>query len=159
VDLRQETLTISSTFSGHVLRDQRKGRGALPVTLPIHPEILPYFKARCALSLPGAFVFINPRGYGGPYTERALQKVWSSMRVRAELSPDLRLYDATRHSVATQLRLAGVPLPDIKDQLGHSDIRTTMKYAHGNLEALRSNLDKLSLRKVEKLQVKSGSGG
>jgi len=81
------------------------------------------------------------------------------MRVRAELSPDLRLYDATRHSVATQLRLAGVPLPDIKDQLGHSDIRTTMKYAHGNLEALRSNLDKLSLRKVEKLQVKSGSGG
>jgi integrase len=159
VDLRQETVTITSTFSGHVLREQRKGRGSVPVTLPIHPEVLAYFKKSCALSLPGAFVFINPRGYGGPYTERALQKVWSSMRVRAKISLDLRLYDATRHSVATQLRLAGVPLPDIKDQLGHSDIRTTMKYAHGNLEALRSNLDKLSLRKVEKLQVKSGSGG
>jgi integrase len=81
------------------------------------------------------------------------------MRVRAKLSLDLRLYDATRHSVATQLRLAGVPLPDIKDQLGHSDIRTTMKYAHGDLEKLRGNLEKLSLRKVEQIRKEAEGGG
>jgi len=81
------------------------------------------------------------------------------MRVRAKLSPDLRLYDATRHSVATQLRLAGVPLPDIKDQLGHSDIRTTMKYAHGDLEKLRGNLEKLSLKKVEQIRKEAGVEG
>jgi integrase len=66
------------------------------------------------------------------------------MRVRAKLSPELRL--------------AGVPLPDIKDQLGHSDIRTTMKYAHGDLERLRGNLEKLSLRKVEQIR-KEAEGG
>ena len=73
------------------------------------------------------------------------------MRTKAGLSRELRLYGASRHSLAPQLRQAGVSLPDIKDQLGHTDIRTTMKYAHGDIEKLRTNLERLSLRKVERL--------
>lgn len=144
LDLKNRTVTISSTFSRTVLREQRKGRGAQPMTIPIHPECYDFIAGRARLALPSAFVFINPRS-NKPYGSKALERVWRRLRVKAELPANLRLYDATRHSVATQLRLAGVPLADIKDQLGHSDIRTTMRYAHGDIEKLRENLEKLSL--------------
>lgn len=156
LDLRQERVTISSSYSGRVLRDQRKGRGAHPYTIPIHPESMPFIRERCTSCLPGAFVFVNPRT-NTPYSDEALQRIWRAMRAKAGISADLRLYDATRHSVATQLRLAGVPLPDIKDQLGHTDIRSTMRYAHGDIKNLRANLEKLSLRKVEKLGAKAAT--
>lgn len=154
VDLKNETVRIVSTFSGRVLREQRKGRGAKPVLLPLHPECMDFIGNRLREALPGAFVFVNPRNHLA-YSQDALGRVWRNLRAKAGISADLRLYDATRHSLATQLRLADVPLPDIKDQLGHSDIRTTMRYAHGDLRKLRANLEKLSLRKVEKLEVKA----
>ena len=39
VNLSNQTITISATFSGHVYREKRKGRGSRPVTIPIHPEL------------------------------------------------------------------------------------------------------------------------
>ena len=35
-----------------------------------------------------------------------------------------------RHTFASHLAMAGTPIPDIKELLGHSDISTTMIYAH-----------------------------
>lgn len=35
-----------------------------------------------------------------------------------------------RHTYATQLVAAGVPIPVIQQQLGHQDVSTTMRYAH-----------------------------
>jgi len=35
-----------------------------------------------------------------------------------------------RHSYASQLVMAGVPLKAVQELLGHADIRTTMRYAH-----------------------------
>jgi integrase len=147
VDLQTETMTISSTFSGDTLRDRRKGRHSKAVTLPIQSECIEFMMNSCRGALPGAFVFPNPRT-GRPSTQCVLNRVGGRVRATAEISSDLRLYDATRHSLATQLRLTDVPLQDIKDKLGHSDIRTTMRYSDDDVRKLRANLDKLSVRKV-----------
>lgn len=147
INLAAGLVTISSSFSGRVFREKRKGRGSRPYTLPIHPEMMDFVARRVKSALPGAWIFINPRN-GGPYTENKLRRVWDAARRAAKLDSSLRLYDATRHSFASQLRAAGVGVERIKDLVGHSDIRTTLKYAHGSLEEMRANLAKLSLRKV-----------
>lgn len=147
VDLKNRTVTISATFSGDIYRERRKGRKAKPYTLPLHQECYHHIDERVKNNLPEAWIFPNPRT-GNAYSESSLQRVWNTVREEAKVSRDLRLYDASRHSVASQLRNAGVSLQDIKDQLGHSDIRTTEKYAHGSLQSLRTNLQKLSLKKV-----------
>lgn len=140
-------ITICSTFSGRVFREKRKGRGSKPYTMPIHPEMMDFVARRAGQALPGAYLFINPRN-GGPYTENKLRRVWDAARKAAGLDSSLRLYDATRHSCASQLRAAGVGIEAIRDHLGHSDIRTTLKYAHGTLGGMRTNLEKLSMKKV-----------
>jgi len=147
VDLGKGTIIISSSFSGRILRDKRKGRGAKPVEIPIHPELYDFIASRVSQSLPGAFLFTNPRN-GQPYSANKLRRIWENVRSKAGVSRELRLYDVTRHSFASQLREAGVPIESIKDHLGHSDIRTTLKYAHGKLGTMRANLEKLSLNKV-----------
>jgi integrase len=43
-----------------------------------------------------------------------------------------------RHSFASQLAAAGVPVMAIKDLLGHSDINMTMRYSHMSPSVLRS---------------------
>jgi site-specific recombinase XerD len=42
-----------------------------------------------------------------------------------------------RHSFASQLVMAGVPLKAVQELLGQADIRMTMRYAHLALSALR----------------------
>jgi integrase len=147
VDLGKGTIMISSSFSGRILRNKRKGKGSKPVEVPIHPELYDFIASRVNQSLPGAFLFTNPRN-GQPYSANKLRRIWENVRTKAGVSRDLRLYDITRHSFASQLREAGVPIESIKDHLGHADIRTTLKYAHGKLGTMRANLEKLSLQKV-----------
>jgi integrase len=147
VDLGKGTIIISSSFSGRILRDKRKGRGAKPVEVPIHPELYAFIASRVNQSLPGAFLFTNPKN-GQPYSANKLRRIWENVRRKVGAFRELRLYDVTRHSFASQLREAGVPIESIKDHLGHADIRTTLKYAHGKLGTMRANLEKLSLQKV-----------
>lgn len=53
---------------------------------------------------------------------------WAFVRKRAGLK-DLRIHDL-RHVYATTLRSSGMPLAEIKELLGHSDLATTQRYAH-----------------------------
>ena len=48
-----------------------------------------------------------------------------------------------RHTFASHLAMEGVPIPVIKDLLGHSDISTTMMYAHLSPEIHKAAVDKL----------------
>jgi len=82
------------------------------------------------------------------YHESARKRLWDRVRKSTGIDKELRLYDATRHSFASQQLEAGTDIAEIKEMVGHSDIRTTMKYAHPSLEKMRANLEKLSLKKV-----------
>lgn len=148
VNLPNETITITSTWSKKELREKRKGRHAKPTVICIHPELLPFIASRVKESLPGAFVFLNPRT-NEPYSESGMFLLWE--RVRKAAGVDLRLYDATRHSFASQLVNAGTSIFKVSKLLGHSSTRMTEKYSHADLASLRIDLEKVSLKKIVRL--------
>jgi len=50
----------------------------------------------------------------------------------------ITLYEATRHSLTSIAASNSAPLlTAIKDVLSHTDIRTTLKYAHNDLDSQR----------------------
>jgi len=146
VDLRNSTITISSTWSKDQLRERRKGRGAKKLVIPIHPEIRDYVSTRVHGNLPEAFLFANPIT-GGPYSVQRLRKVWAKVKAAAGIT-GLRLYEATRHSFASQLVNAGVPINAVSDLMGHRSLKMTQRYAHGDLSLKATTLEKMTLKKI-----------
>ncbi len=142
IDLRNETIIIRATFSNGIYLERRKSKNA--ITIPIHPEMMDFLKERVKNNLPEAFVFVNPNT-GGPYSENNLRNIWSKVRQKANISSSFRLYDATRHSFASQLVNSGSSIFKVSKLLGHSSIKMTEKYAHTNIENLKTDLKKLSL--------------
>ncbi len=63
------------------------------------------------------------------------------------------MYNAFRHSLGCHLLDMGYSLDHVKDQLGHTDIRTTLRYAERKKQNLTSALDK---RRLYHLQAKVG---
>lgn len=155
VDLTLGVIRISATWSLDEIRNRRKGGGA-PLELPIHSEMLQYITERVRGCLPEAWLFPNPRT-GEAYSVQALRKVWAKVKEAAGIT-GLRLYDASRHSVGSQLGAAGEDIQQISNVLGHSSLRTTQKYTHPDLEAKRKALEKMSLKKVVAIGQWAGSG-
>ena len=70
-------------------------------------------------------VFINEET-GKPFT--TIQKVWITLRKAIGLK-SFRWHDF-RHHFASKLVMAGVDLNTVRELLGHSDIKMTLRYAH-----------------------------
>jgi integrase/recombinase XerD len=68
-----------------------------------------------------------------------LEKVKSICR-KAGITPRAATVHALRHSFGAHLRMAGVPLPNIADLMGHRDLKTTQIYAKVEVEHLRAAL-------------------
>lgn len=73
----------------------------------------------------------------------------------------IRFHDL-RHTSATRMVGAGVPITMVKDILGHSDIHTTMRYAHAITEQSLEAIETLSHyaernRKIVELKLNSNS--
>jgi site-specific recombinase XerD len=49
-----------------------------------------------------------------------------------------------RHTFASRLTRGGVDIVTVKELLGHSNISTTMRYAHSNDDAKRRAVEKLT---------------
>ena len=72
----------------------------------------------------------------GSRPERHLAKLsdyWYRVRERAEVE-DVRIHDL-RHSFASRALALGLPLPMIGRLLGHTDVSSTVRYAHLSQEA------------------------
>lgn len=144
VNIQNGIVTISATWSGKVYREKRKGKKSRAVINPIHPEMSEYLTNRVRNNFPESFIFINPNTERY-YTESALMRVWEQAKSKAGITKELRLYDATRHSFASQLINSGVSLISVSRLLGHSSVKMTEKYAHSNIESLRVGLSNLTL--------------
>ncbi len=158
VNLDLGVITINATFSGRVYREKRKGRRAKGVVIPIHPEIADYVRSRITNNLPEAFLFVYKKT-GCHYTEDRLKRIWDKIKEIVRLSQDIRLYDATRHSFASQLINNGISLINVSRLLGHSSVKMTEKYAHSDIEKLKIDMSSVSLgREIIKLEGKQKVG-
>jgi len=103
-----------------------------PRTVPMSDGVIAVLKSvpRVAGS---AYVFPNPNT-GLPYI--ATHNAWDAIRKRAGLE-DVRLHDL-RHSFASILVNSGRTLYEVQHLLGHTQIKTTERYAHLKQDTLMS---------------------
>lgn len=152
IDFKVGGVLIARTRSDNELKERTKGKHSK--WRAINPMLLGLLKRQCAGKLPEAFVFTNTRT-GDGYSESAFKRVWAPLKKHFPITP----YQTTRHSFASHLVKTGVHLNTIKDILGHTDIRTTLKYAHGDLENQRLAFEKKLPAKVIPLGQSRGSKG
>ncbi len=144
--ISEKTISISATFSGTVYREKRKGKKSRPVSIPIHPESQDYISLRARNNLPGAFLFVSPQT-GRPFGKNALQRMWARLRKKMGITADVRLYDFTRHSFVTNHLNSGTSIYKVSKLVGHSGVKMTEKYGHCDVESLRVEVQKLSLKR------------
>jgi integrase len=87
-----------------------------------------------------------------PGIKSTLQPMDSRAFLRRAFEPVLKkagILDASwhtlRHTTASRLIMAGVPLPTVKEVLGHRDIQTTLRYAHLAPSHIQAAMEKGSL--------------
>lgn len=73
--------------------------------------------------------FVFPSSTGGPLEPRTLQRPLRTANKNSGFEKQLRFHD-TRHTYASHLVMAGVPIRTVKDLLGHSSLDQTLRYAH-----------------------------
>lgn len=74
---------------------------------------------------PESYVFKPTKG-DGPLS---LGNAWPAVRDEAKLPPDLGLH-GLRHSIGSQLAMAGASNVELMETLGHKQITTTLRYIH-----------------------------
>lgn len=109
-------------------------KGKRPRTIPMTDDLKAIFRELLKKKSPDDFVFRPHVGENGLYKHFAeLLKI---------LGMQGTLHDL-RHTFASHLAMQGVPIPVIKELLGHSDISTTMIYAHLSPEMHKKAVEKL----------------
>jgi integrase len=122
--------------------DMERRQWRIPVTKLGRPRYVPLSNGAISLlaSVPHdeavPYVFANP-DTGKPYSE--VFKSWDTARKRAGL-PEVRMHDL-RHSFASFLVNAGRTLYEVQRILGHTQIKTTQRYAHLSQDTLLDAAD------------------
>jgi integrase len=115
-DIKGRRLTVRhNTYRG----EDRPPKGKRERTLPLSKTAADALKAHKHLR--GKLVFCELDGAPIPYSTA----LW---RLQAKTS--IAGWHVLRHTFATRLVTAGVPLKAIQEWLGHASIKTTMIYAH-----------------------------
>jgi len=115
VNLAQKTLTITAANA--------KSRRARHI--PLNAEAQDVL-TRWRGALPRAVGLVFPAPSGSRMGD--INSSWEGLCEAANL-PNFRFHDL-RHSFASRLVMAGVDLNTVRELLGHSDIRMTLRYAH-----------------------------
>lgn len=98
-------------------------------TVSLSPSVVRQIASRVEKAKPGTLVFQGPRG-GRVTGDWFHDRIWKPAIVKAKLGRPPMIHDL-RHSHASWLIAAGVPLPMIQRRLGHSSIQVTSDvYGH-----------------------------
>ena len=128
IDYRRKYLTVESK------EDWRTKTGNTR-EIPITDDLMEILNK---LPRTSDYVFLNSNGrkYGFHLTERV-------KRLAKNIGISDMTVHALRHTFISHLVMSGVDLVSIKELAGHSDIKTTMRYAHLAPGHLRKSIDKL----------------
>lgn len=128
VNFEEGSITIKRTFSGGVLQETTKTKTIR--ILPIVDAVEPILRTLRGIS---GFVFRNEAGR--PYKAN-LTKKWNEARDRIG-APAVNMYQGTRHSFGVQKLSEGYSLDIIRDIFGHTNTRTTRRYAQADMTSKR----------------------
>lgn len=140
VDFERGMLVVRRSRTGGVESSPKNNRIRY---IPMSPDLRESLLARRRHS-----DHVFPREQGGPLS------TWSALDQLREAAHRAQLrhfgWHVLRHSFASQLAAAGVPLVAIQALLGHSTIQMTMRYAHLAPTTLQSAVDVLFLAQRSK---------
>jgi len=121
-----------------------EGKGDKYRDIPLHPSALKAiqdFHSEYGLSKPKkGTVFHTLKGT--PLTRGKLYEAFRRAGKRANLEGIIGVH-TLRHTFATHLAMAGVPVRTLQEYMGHSDIQTTMIYLHLAESHWESEIQKL----------------
>lgn len=107
-------------------------KSGYPRHIPLNDQMITLLKTLEARNTRGSkYVFANPKS-GKPFV--TFYHAWDKARRAAGL-PNLRVHDL-RHSFASLLVNSGRSIYEVQRLLGHTQIKTTMRYAHLSNETL-----------------------
>jgi len=116
---------IEGAFSDNRLKGTKTGLERSYELTEYEQEILSRARAHLPLFSLSPFIFI--RDDGKPYTNKNLNHIWRKASEKTGIT--IKLQNAMRHSLGCQMLDAGHDLDLVREQLGHTDIRTTKRYA------------------------------
>ena len=120
-------------------------KGYRPRTIPMPADI---FKVFTSLRKPAGYVFLDTKG--APLDAHAVSRRFKSYVRKCELPGDLHFH-SLRHSYASWMLMANVPISVVKELLGHSSVTVTEIYGHLSNEYLRESANRLKLPDLGKL--------
>ncbi len=119
---------IQRTLSCGEVRETTKAKNKRPI--PLSDHALKIATAATEGRFGQDFVFLNP-STGRGYKTEFLRRLW-----REYSKAKVTLYEAMRHSFATQIIEGGADLATAQTLLRHADIRSTQVYFHANVTKL-----------------------
>jgi site-specific recombinase XerD len=123
-----------------------QGKGRKDRYTLLSPRLLQELRAYWVAYRPTTWLFTNQHD-DGPLPESTAQQMFYDLKRRAGITHGLGIH-CLRHSFATHLMEAGVPLPAIQKLMGHKSLMTTAKYLHvtaKHIDGIGSPLELLRL--------------
>lgn len=137
IDFERRMISVSKSFFRGVLGTPKSNRTRY---IPLAGELFEIFYTRRKAS---GLLFADKEG--GPMKHIRCSKLLYSACRRANLR--MISWHILRHTFASHLVQKNISLKAIQELLGHSDIRTTMRYAHLSPTELRSAIDCLESKR------------
>jgi integrase/recombinase XerD len=139
-------LLPTDIHSERMLIRVNQGKGRKDRYTLLSPQLLQELRAYWWEYRPQRWLFEGDKE-GCHLTAGSAKHIFAQVKKRAGIQHGRGIH-SLRHSFATHLMEAGVPLPVIQRLMGHSSLNTTAKYLHvtsQHLESVRSPLDLLRL--------------
>lgn len=139
-------LRVKDIDSNRMVINIRAAKGKKDRIVPLSPTTLKYLRSYFKEYKPTDF-FFEGQFKGEPYSSRSIQKILTTAKKNARVNKPGSIH-ALRHSYATHLLDKGVDITYIQKILGHSDLKTTLRYLHvtnRDLSRIESPLEDLSL--------------